>query len=389
LDRAVKIFRRLRTLHDLASARLDQGKILAVQISPLKAMEAFEEALRLAEQADNFQTQGQAIENMASLYADTDSQKAAELYERALDVYKKGGDHSGTARLLERRAKILQSRVELTREQWLKVDTDFARSAEEYRLAGDVASAERVRLERAWGYLLNLRDGIVTSVRGFQKDVDLGRSPASVFEYKNNLVSRKHIELYQNNPYSEAQDASPIVFPLRSMNGSSLNGIPIGYARYQPLHSGDVIVFGNEAVQFLEEPPSAPKPKSEHWGVLIRARDFQYLRDEHLWLTQTGAALRPQTERPAEGGPQLEVQWRDRCAGVRNHGDDWVLIQWGKKDDYRFAGRVIEPESWTPIGIGPAELRTRDALKRSPRPEESFAFHILPLCDIGTNGCCR
>lgn len=383
---AERAFRRVGVLEDLTAVLLDRGKILSIQ-TPGEAAPVYAEARRLAEETGDLAAQAQAAEGLTNLDELNPAAPGEFPFGTALQLYQEAGDHRGAARLLERRARWRASRETLNRAGWLQVDEDLKQAAQEYRLGGDAVAAERAELDRNWGYLVNLRDGAVQNLRRTQGDVDLGRSPTSVFRYGNTLVSRKQVELYQHDPYQEDPAAPPIVFPLRSRNGTSVNGVPAPYAQYRRLESGDTIVFASEGVQFLTEPPAPPRLTAQHWGVLVSHRSYQYLAEDHLWLALAPDGLRAQAEPPAEG-PSVEVRWQGGCVQARTRGDDWALVGWEKEDDYKFRGWRFDAGPWVQLGSGSLELRKAVALQRVPEPDERVSFHILPLCEVATNGCC-
>jgi hypothetical protein len=236
------------------------------------------QALEKAERIDNSSLHGRAHEKLGILYqiqTDKDSSdykpRTIEHYTQALDSFRQSKDYYLSGKVLEQLANIVDD-PEKKQEYLKEAETSYLLSSDFMEVLRVKKTISRIDSDKPWCYLLDLRNNQSFPITGV--DALIGRATDSIttkLSFKNRRVSRRH--LFFKSDYTMED--------LRSLNGTTLNTIPIPYGKSYNLIDGDIIVLAEIIpLKFFVSFPTQTIIKTipdDAWGIFITNNKYEYL----------------------------------------------------------------------------------------------------------------
>jgi hypothetical protein len=146
---------------------------------------------------------------------------------------------------------------------------------------------------KAWGFFTELFTGKVHPLKG-KGTIRIGRNVPNLkneigFWPKNNYMSRRHVSITPDL----------IIEDTQSLNGTTINNIPLYYGTPRKLGDGDIVVLGNVMpMLFTLNEPNIEEPPAGCWAIFIdgEARKYHYLTTKYnLYAVSVGMDESEQT----------------------------------------------------------------------------------------------
>lgn len=344
LSKSLLVYKKHNENKKTAITYVDIGKIYAFRKQFDIAKINYDEALIVARRMKNETIEGLVLESLASLFEQKGNlPEAMKLYHQAILKYSAKGEEKAGARIMERFAAYAEER------QDYKVAGEWYRKAlKKYEIDADAHGVARAKgaLTRIvpWGFLINLRTAKLYEMRGDRVTIGGNWSLAGVRNdvgFPRREISRQHLVI--NREGFQAED-------LRSLNGTTVNGVQLEYGRGLKLSDGDMISLANmEVLQFktAKSLPSAPPPST--WGIFINGekKGYQYLTGSEYSVVMKDGKL--SLEQGVSEVAALKLRYVDRKAQLYEVKDEWSLVFTMKESDYDYGKRVLPSGEWVEL----------------------------------------
>lgn len=233
----------------------------------------------------------------------------------------------------------------------------------------------RVELEtpgfthKAWGYFTELFTGKVYPLKG-KGTIRIGRDVYNLkneigFQPKKNYMSRRHASITPDLVMEDTQ----------SLNGTTVNNIPLYYGDPRKLEDGDIIVLGNVMpMLFTIAEPELEQPPAGSWAIFVSGAEkkYYYLTKDHPLYTVS------MDEGTKEQGYGLSFAAKDAEGAVMKYrlngsaesfGEEkmvmtgnniiqqWKLRTTAKNNDRNYVNFKITPGEWEQAIVFPIQLQ--------------------------------
>lgn len=310
LDEARDLLKKAEIIYEInkdeprrIDARIKQAKVLIISSKVTEALNILEETLSQLDEQGDRKLFGLIKEDIGIIYSKLgDKTTALDSFRTALACYEEVKDYALIARLSEHIAAVYEKEIDSYPEKksdlfnhWLKyydqalknysyIDDTFGylrleRSKERLKEV-DAAKIER-GIANPWGYLMELFTGKIFPLKG-TGSIRVGRNVyddfAKKFIVENEIgfpgtyitLSRRHATI---NPDLTIEDT-------QSLNGTTINNIPLYYGNPRMLADGDIVVFANILpMRFDIAEPFPIQVPDNCWGILIEGglKIYHYL----------------------------------------------------------------------------------------------------------------
>lgn len=373
LSNSLSIYEKWGSWSGIVHAKVERGRIYALSNRPADAQRDADEALKAAKERGTPADKALALESEASLHERAGAADTESLYQQAEDNYRAAGNSLSVGRIQEWKATTAEKD-----KQFSAAVGQYQHARDRYRIAGDTIGADRIeeaiRRTAPWGFLTDLRRGMLFPLRGGRVMIggDWSDDLQNDIGFHKQVVSRRHLVISLSNDGIHADDE-------RSTNGTTVNAVQLPYSRSAKLSDGDLISLANtEVLQFTAQQPEPPRqPPPSSWAIFINGstRSYSYLTDKFYSVVLTSNELRLE---PGDN-PSAIVRVRNQQQPEQlSAGGEWSVVVEYKKSDYDYLRLPVAPGKWVPIENLPTSLAKLSADRRQIL-EEGPAFQIVTI----------